>query len=120
VFTPTITFTPVIPPAPKTFQILDTSIYPNPYNPATGDLNARVNLTNAAQKFILRVYTVSFRKVMEEEENPGPYSSGTQTINVPAARFSRLASGTYYYRIEGESTAGGKAASAADKFVIIR
>jgi len=78
-----------------------------------------MNLTHLTKRLVLRVYTVSFRKVLEQVDSSGTYF-GEHDMSVLKSRFDRLASGVYYYRIEGESTGSEKAYSPADKFVIIR
>jgi hypothetical protein len=109
----------VVSPTTVKYEVRDPVAYPNPYAPAAGNFSVRLKLTHATDRLVIKVYTVSFRKVIEAEDSPGTYS-GAHTLSLSAAYFAKLASGTYYYRIEGESTAGEKAASIAEKFVIIR
>jgi hypothetical protein len=97
-------------------EIKDPVIIPNPYNPAKGDLNIRMNLTGQAIKISIRVYTVSFRRVIEETQDVSVY--GLADISFAGGKFSRLASGIYYVVIKGE-TADGETAAAKPKVLII-
>jgi hypothetical protein len=118
-FTPTLTATPVLFSDQDLFEIKDTAVYPNPYNQARGNFRVYMNLTKPAVKLVLRVYTVSLRKVMEFEETNGTHY-GNYTMNVSSGLFEKLAAGVYFYRLEGESATGEKAFSTASEFIIIK
>ena len=78
-----------------------------------------MTLTQPASSLVLSIYTVSFRKVAEAEEKSGPYT-GEHLMSVPSLKMVKLAAGIYYYRLEGEAAAGGRAFSIREKFVILR
>ena len=126
--TATVSFTWTPAPATPTFtpttilsdklEIKDPVIIPNPYNPAKGDLNVRMNLTGKAVKMSIRVYTVSFRRVIEETQDISLY--GLVNISFAGGKFNKLASGIYYVVIKGETAGGEKAATKSKVLIILR
>jgi hypothetical protein len=75
-------------------------------------------MSGQADKIKVRVYTASYRRVMEEEFR-GAFVDG-MTVDVAARRFARLGNGTYYIIALAESSSGEKATSKLKTLIIIR
>jgi len=70
-------------------------VYPNPV--AKGDdLKIRVKITNKVEKIKVKIWTVGFRLIMQEEEEG---RAGENVINIGREKIKNLANGTYYYVI---------------------
>jgi hypothetical protein len=107
-------------PTAYLFEILDTAVYPNPYNTDKGSFRIVMNMTRPVNSLTLKVYTTGFRKVLEYTDPTVVPAAGARQITLPASKFAGFAGGTYYYRLEGTSSQGEKAYSAGQKFLIIR
>jgi hypothetical protein len=110
--TATPTFTPYLSPTitmtPAQIQagnpgITDVKIWPNPYNPDTGNINFGYALGQDSEETELRIYTASFRLIKEIAVADSDLA-GSKTRTVDASNFSGLASGTYYILIEAEQS----------------
>ena len=113
--TPTATPTIVI---SGKFEIKDVVLIPNPYNPAQGDFSAAINLTSPAEQLTVSIYTVSFRRIMEENLSISAY--GFYTLSLAGNKFIGLANGTYYAVISGKTFSGIKATSKPAVLIIIK
>ena len=100
------------------FEITGVLIYPNPYIYLAGDLNMKIDITRPAEDIKARIYSVSFRRLLEHDFNA---TDNKETVAViPKAELSRLASGTYYVVITGRSTTGDKAVSKPQVLIILK
>lgn len=126
-FTETITATPVPVLTPSFtpavlqdggFAVNDVVLFPNPYNPEKGNLYIRVNMTGRVDKIKVRMYTVSFRLIIET----APSYTGTDTVILilPPAVLKRLSIGTYYVLVSTGSASGKKAASKPHLLVVLK
>jgi hypothetical protein len=102
---------------PDKFEIKDPVVYPNPYNKSAA-VYFRFNATQACGSAVLKIYTTSFRMILEEVL--GACDDGRDIKPVMAYRFSTLANGTYYYVITAKNYAGKSAVSKIQKLMIIR
>lgn len=93
-------------------------VYPNPYIYPAGDLNIKIDITQPAGNIKVRIYSVSFRKILEHDFN-AVYNKEAVLV-IPAAELNRLASGTYYVVITGRSTTGDKAVSKPQVLIILK
>jgi hypothetical protein len=94
-------------------------IFPNPYNYfAANDLYVNVTISRPASELKARIYTAAFRRVLEIPAGSG--STRNLTIIVSQLKISRLAAGTYYLVVSGESTTGDHAASKPQPLVVLR
>ena len=121
----TLTITPTNTPVPtatiawgERFEIPNTLIYPNPYNPDNNDLKINISITQAAAEMKIRIYTVGYRRIMEIA--CGALNEKEVTVTIPGARISRLSAGTYYMIAEGKSTGGQKTRSKPKTLVILK
>ena len=99
-------------------EILSKVFYPNPYKPGGEDINIEIVLNGSADACIIRIFTSSFRLVIEREL--GPQSHGINRRSYSGGGFERLSPGVYYYVIECRDSAGGRASSGIGKMVIQR
>jgi hypothetical protein len=106
--TGTATYTPTVAWG-GTFTITETVIYPNPYIAAEEDLKIIVALSRPAAELKVRVYTVSYRRVLEIDA--GSASTREAMLTISQWKLGRLAAGTYYVVVTGKSDLGGRAAS---------
>jgi GH18 family chitinase/beta-glucanase (GH16 family) len=127
-FTATITLT--IPetrtPTPGLTATLDSGhltldsilIYPNPYNSAGGDLTFQFDAMRTAAKIKVRIYTMSLRRVIEEDTD-GNFT-GISTVSIAARKLSSLANGAYYVVLLAETGAGEKTVSKPVELVVLK
>src|ERR1035437_3124715 len=118
--TATLTYTPM--PTATTewedrFEIRDILIYPNPYDPENTGLKINISITRAASDIKIRIYTVSFRRVMDLDF--GPINTKEAIITIPAGRLTHLSAGIYHVVVTGKSD-GNKAISKPVELVIMR
>jgi len=99
-------------------EIKDLLMVPNPYNPGKGNFGVRMTLTRQVVKLSIRIYTVSFRRIVEETENIS--ASGQVTLSFAMHKFSKLGCGMYYVVITGETAGGEKAASKPEELIILK
>jgi hypothetical protein len=99
------------------FRISNLEVYPNPYNPRKGDLNISFEATGHTDKIIVRIYTVSYRRIMEETEYGDFY--GRSDVSIASRKLARLANGTYYAVIAGEGN-GKRALSKPVELIVLR
>ncbi len=109
--TPTIIFS-------DKFEIKDVVIMPNPYNPAKRNFSAAANLTRPASRLTVIIYTVSFRRVLEESISVSAY--GPCVLSFAAKKFKGLSNGTYYAVISGVTPGGMKAVSKPAVMIILK
>ncbi len=100
------------------FEIADALVFPNPRYSADDDLKIRINITRPATELKVRIYTVSFRLVMQSEG--GAANTKQAIVTVPASRLNNLASGVYYAVVSGSSDNGDKAISKPREVIILR
>jgi rhamnogalacturonan endolyase len=100
------------------FEITGVLVYPNPYIYLAGDLNIKIDITQPAGDIKVRIYSVSFRKILEHDFNA--VENKETVLVIPAAELNRLASGTYYVVITGRSKTGDKAVSKPQVMTILK
>lgn len=111
------TFTPTTALGDK-FGIRDVVLYPNQYNSQTGDLRISFDATRPAAKITIRIYTVSYRRILEKTIG-GPFVRWS-TLSIPAESISKFTNGVYYVLLSGESTEGEKAVSKPADLIILK
>jgi hypothetical protein len=109
----TATITPQGNPA-----ILEAVIYPNPVG-AGQDLNIQVKISGCPAEMTLRIYTASFRRVIEQTWKSG-LSYPSMLLTVPAAYLGRLSNGTYYYVLFMKDCAGLRVVSKRGTFIVLK
>lgn len=70
-----------------------------------------------ADKITVRIYTVSYRRIIEATEYGSFY--GRSTMSIASRKLQRLANGTYYIVIVGEGN-GKKAVSKPVEIIILK
>jgi hypothetical protein len=75
-------------------------------------------ITGTAESIRIRIYTVAYRRVAEE--NFTGVFSGKSTFVIPAGKVGTLAAGIYYAVISGVSTEGKKSAAKPSELIILR
>jgi peptidoglycan/xylan/chitin deacetylase (PgdA/CDA1 family) len=111
------TATPTIIPGTE-LRITDLLAYPNPYNPAKGDLMFGFDTNITVDRVTIRIYTSAYRRIMEETESGGFY--GRSVVIIKSWKLGELANGTYYVLVSGEAADGKKAAAKIVELVILR
>jgi hypothetical protein len=96
-------------------------LYPNPYNPSTGQpLTLSVNINQNYDKATLKLYTSGYRLVKKiillDEAAP----AGERVFSVNAWHLSKLSSGTYYYLVEAVTDMDKIIKSKASYLIILR
>lgn len=92
--------------------------FPNPYSPGrVGSLSFEFDATGAINKVTVRIYTVSFRRIIEAAEYGNFY--GRSAVTVASRKLSRLANGTYYVVLAGEGPEG-KSVSKPVELIVLR
>jgi hypothetical protein len=99
-------------------EIKDVLAYPNPYRPRAGDLIFSFDATRPVNKISIRIYTVSYRRIIEETVYGDFY--GRSAVTIASRKLQRLANGTYYVVISGEGSGGEKAASKPVELIILK
>jgi hypothetical protein len=99
------------------FRISNLEAYPNPYNPRKGSLTLSFDVTAPVNKVEIRIYTVSYRRIMEITEYGSFY--GRSVVTIASRKLVRLANGTYYMVVAAEG-AGKKATSKPAELIILR
>ncbi len=120
---PTATITQTIIPMPtpvwdEKLKIEDTVIYPNPCNPLTSGLNIKMTITRPANDMKVRIYTVSFRLILEEYI--GAVNTQGYTAAIAKDRISRLSPGIYYMVVTARADNNDIAVSKAGVLVILK
>ncbi len=100
------------------FEIPGILPYPNPVYADYTDMKIKISITQPARELKLRIYTVSFRRIMEVEL--GAASSKEITVVVPLSKLKRLSPGTYYMVVIGSSDSGANAVSKPQTLVILK
>lgn len=77
-----------------------------------------MTLTRQVVKLSVRIYTVSFRRVIEEAEDI--HAAGETALTLAGRKFSRLACGAYYVVITGETAGGETAVSKPVELIILK
>jgi hypothetical protein len=98
------------------FRILNLEVYPNPYRPRAGDLTFSFDATMPADKITVRIYTVSYRRIIEVTEYGSFY--GRSTVSIASRKLQKLANGTYYIVIVGEGS-GSKTISKPVELIVL-
>jgi hypothetical protein len=114
--TAVFTATPTIAWSDK-FEIKNLLAFPNPVYPGE-DLKVNIGITRPAGELTLRIYTRSFRRVMEISCGAS-YVKNT-ILSIPAEKIKYLSSGIYYLSITGRSTAGADAVSKPVEIIILK
>ncbi len=115
--------TPTLTPTATTvwgdkFVIQDILIYPNPVGPGPVDVKMNISITQAAAEITVKIYTVSFRHIMEIYL--GAVNTKKITALIPAARIKHLSAGTYYVVVTGRSIGGEKVVSKLQTMIILK
>lgn len=116
--TPTPTATPT---EAQVFEIPPDEpviIYPNPAS-SKRDIYVQYDITQSAEEFSFKIYTVSFRLVREYRKEKG-IPSGLNTETISKKYLEGLGKGTYYYIISLKGKEGFKAKSKIGKLVILQ
>jgi beta-glucanase (GH16 family) len=100
------------------FELTNILVYPNPYISSTADLKIKIDISQPAAQVKARIYTASFRRVIEYDYGPSDNKEILATI--PAEKIQKLASGTYYLVVTGSSTTGRKAVSRPSVLIIFK
>ena len=100
------------------FEVKDLLVIPNPYNQDNGDMTISVNITMPATTITVSVYTVYFRKVVQERFE-GSYL-GIRQFAISARKLSKLSSGSYYVVVKGMSLDAKTAVSRIEEMVVLR
>lgn len=93
-------------------------IYPDPYTGAGAGLNLRADIAGDVSDIKVRIYTVSFRKIFEEEHE-GLFSDKV-VFSIPDGEIKSLASGVYYMSLTASSPQGGTIEAVTKPFLIIK
>jgi hypothetical protein len=78
----------------------------------------KISISRPAGDIKIRIYTVSFRRVMEFD--CGAFNDKDNTAIIPASQLDNLASGTYHTVVIGVSKTGDKAVSKPCEIIIIK
>ncbi len=116
--TATRTSTPAPDAWKETFTITGAVIFPNPYCQDAGGLKVRFIISQPAESITIRLYTVSYRLVLEHDF--GASNDMENTAIIPADDFGKLASGVYFLTVEGRSKTGKKDAAKPGKLIVLR
>jgi hypothetical protein len=81
-------------------------------------MKIKISITQPAHELKLRIYTVSFRRIMEVEL--GAAASKEITVVVPSSKLKRLSPGTYYIVAAGGSEDGANAVSKPQPIIILK
>jgi hypothetical protein len=115
-YTITETRTPSVTPTPGSGPFtLDITVFPNPYNPAAGDLKFKFSATRQVGSISYSIYTAAYRRVLHETG-----IAPAAIISIPKSKFGRFASGTYYLIVRAETGAGEKAVSKPSELIILK
>ena len=129
--TPTASYTPTNVPADtptqtpvpvdaENFEITDTLIYPNPYNPELGmNLTISTEFSRKHGNVKVRFYTPALRCIRTYDFPASPWA-GKRALNIPASGLEGLANGCYYYVITAEDEEGKKAKSKIPSLIILK
>jgi len=117
-FSPTITPTICACPAAMPPGITNVKIWPNPYNPDTGNFKISYVLGQDTDEVDIKIYTAAFRLVKTAIVS-GPDTYGDKSAQLDFSDFENFASGTYYYVLISRQS-GKLVKSKANLIVIIR
>jgi hypothetical protein len=112
--TPTATFVPENGESGISLEV----IYPDPYPGLEAGLNLKADITGDVSDITVRIYTVSFRKVFEE--NHEGLFSDKAVFNIPDGEIKSLASGVYYMSLAARSPEGKTIEARTKPFLIIK
>lgn len=90
--------------------------YPNPYN-LNGDFSVGFDISRPADKITVRIYSASYRKVLETSESG--YFFGETAVTVRQWRLGKMGNGIYYVQVIAEG-AGERAFSKPVEAIILR
>jgi hypothetical protein len=114
--TPLATHTPTSTPTPGSGPFtLDIVVFPNPYDPKTGDLKFKFSASRPVDSVSYSIYTASYRRVLHEKG-----IAPAAIINIPQRKLNRFGSGTYYLVVRAETGAGEKAASQVQELIVLK
>jgi hypothetical protein len=108
------TLTPTTAATPEKFTI-DALVFPNPYNPAAGDLRIQFSATRQVNSISYSIYTASYRRVLHETG-----IAPAAIISIPQKRFSKFASGTYYLVVRAAAGRDAWASSQAQELILLK
>jgi len=104
---------------PTTTAVSAEKLYPNPYNPANGDLHAVFDTKFDASEVHFLVYTTGFRLISDVQIYGGTVPAGLNTGTVDRKYLMNLSSGSYIYVIKYKGIPGSKR-SKANLFLVVR
>lgn len=78
----------------------------------------KITLTQAASEMKVRIYSVSYRRVLETE--CGAVNTKEVTVIITRDKIARLAAGTYFMVVSGKSNGGEKAVSKPQELIILK
>jgi hypothetical protein len=100
------------------FELTNILLYPNPYVYSAADLKIKIDISQPAKQVRARIYTASFRRIIEFDS--GPSGNKETLVTIPVVQLKKFAAGTYYVVITVVSTTGGKAVSKSAVLVVLK
>jgi type VI secretion system secreted protein VgrG len=110
----TATTTPTSTPIPLP---PDKTIFPNPVNPYTQNLNLVTDYTVNMSEVRLEIFTSGYRKAREIVT--GPVLSGKRIVVIPADKLKDLSRGTYFMKITAKDINGRSDKGYINRLVIL-
>jgi hypothetical protein len=94
---------------------LDIVLFPNPYNPAAGDLKFKFSANRPVFSLNYSIYTTAYRRVLHETG-----ITPASVISIPQRKLAGFASGTYFVVVRAEAGQGVRVSSQPQELIILK